>query len=1421
MRGVFVLGMHRSGTSTIAHALQVLGAELGPRLLPPAPDNPEGFFENFDVVEINDDLLNGLGHAWDDFRPLPEGWISSSAAQHTRKRIAELYAQTFAQPAFWAIKDPRLCLTFPLWRVTFEACGAAFGALLVVRDPAAVARSLHQRNGMGTALGHVLWASYTHAALGAVQGMAHAVLPIHTFNRYPQRLVGALRALGCDCSGRGRGARDVGREALKRLRRANDSAAGTSSTDVGRLQSFLTNWHGDDMDAASLQTLVATVAKHVDANELATSCSAYWVNQQLHLSSELETLQQASQLQTEELAAALQATEEQNQHLSSARAEKERTFGRVHALENELNSLRREFQKMQESRSWRITKPMRIISGTLGRIVGKIKTRWADDNEYEYRVIKKSRLFNCGFYKSTYPDILESRVDPISHYCRYGWSEGRNPSEYFDTGFYLETYRDVYESGMNPLVHYIRFGYDEGRAANPKGTTINGARKDKQILRITGLIRKNPDLLKRFFREMRRNGIKHAVKKARTPTQRRSPQPTMAIKDITDLWNLFSPAPNIPQLDADMAIDIIIPVYNAKKYLEPLFSSIISNTIPPYRLLIADDKSTDADILPLLYALKSKNLDVDITIIKNNENMGFVKTVNKLAQLARGNFVLLNTDTEVPPHWLERLIYPLVKMDGVASTTPFTNSGTICSFPNYLQDNDLPSGMDVKSVDHAFSFVKFSNNFIDIPTGVGFCMGINKAVWDKIGGFDEVFGKGYGEENDWCMRAGKVGYRNLHIPNLFVYHKHGGSFLTEDKEHYQKNNLAIINERYPDYSGKVQQLVENDAYSFLRKCVLVKALCEKYGAIAIFDHDLGGGANQYVAEYLTNHKVLIIIRYNTIRCQYEASFRDDSVKHLTIKADTLPDIKKLVGFFKIDEIVINNLVSYPKVIDFIRGLTNKRIRLTYMMHDFYAVCPMYNLLNYEMEYCGVPDDQDYCNRCLKNNPLIREQVSYISSEYPNLLISEWRAHFGSLLTIAEKVVFFSKSSQAIVKKAYPELCLHPDKLEIKPHKVTWVRRVATGVPGEIINIGINGVMTFTKGIHIVSALAGYIDNCQLNYRVHIFGEVRDPQIGLEQYSCITLHGRYERNELPYLMEQAHIDIVLIPSIWPETFSYTTEEAIDMNLPVAVFDMGAPSERVREYAKGVILHDRSPFAIIESIAEYFCRSPSTPREAEQEKEDEIVFVCVSNNEQMYQRCVGTSSFMTAYRIIKYNNSEHDNVSIPKRYNSAISELLATDYHGWIFFVHNDFAIMESLSPIIKQLHREAVYGPIGAILDNGNKQIYGEILQGHNGTLITHGKKIDRPTPVDTVDCQCIFFHSDTVRKYPLRFDEADPLAFHQYAEDFCLSAKDQTGIQSYAVQLKCKHLSWGRTDESFDRAIQYINRKHCERRWAGTCTHLY
>lgn len=135
-------------------------------------------------------------------------------------------------------------------------------------------------------------------------------------------------------------------------------------------------------------------------------------------------------------------------------------------------------------------------------------------------------------------------------------------------------------------------------------------------------------------------------------------------------------------------------------------------------------------------------------------------------------------------------MYPILSMDNIASVTPFTNSGTVCSFPKYLEDNDIFEGLDVSELDY-FLDVTVQNTFIEMPSGVGFCMAINRDVYEKIGDVDEVFGKGYGEENDWCMRARDIGYKNIIATNLFVYHKHGGSFPSDEKKRLIDRNLEI------------------------------------------------------------------------------------------------------------------------------------------------------------------------------------------------------------------------------------------------------------------------------------------------------------------------------------------------------------------------------------------------------------------------------------------------------------------------------------------------------------------------------------------------------------------------------------------------------------------------------------------------------
>jgi len=173
---ILVLGMHRSGTSAVTRCLNLLGAEVGSKLLPPAEDNRSGFWEHADVVAIHEELLKDLGRVWHDARALPEGWFLSAAARKARDKIATLISNDFDGSALWAVKDPRLCRFVPLWREVLLESGREAAALLVVRHPAEVARSLGNREGLLSETTHLNWLEHFADAETATRGMQRALL---------------------------------------------------------------------------------------------------------------------------------------------------------------------------------------------------------------------------------------------------------------------------------------------------------------------------------------------------------------------------------------------------------------------------------------------------------------------------------------------------------------------------------------------------------------------------------------------------------------------------------------------------------------------------------------------------------------------------------------------------------------------------------------------------------------------------------------------------------------------------------------------------------------------------------------------------------------------------------------------------------------------------------------------------------------------------------------------------------------------------------------------------------------------------------------------------------------------------------------------------------------------------------------------
>jgi len=261
---------------------------------------------------------------------------------------------------------------------------------------------------------------------------------------------------------------------------------------------------------------------------------------------------------------------------------------------------------------------------------------------------------------------------------------------------------------------------------------------------------------------------------------------------------------------------VIVPVFNAFEQLEACLDSI-SRTVPPdTRVLLIDDASTDVRVQPLLQSWVSQAKPAR-RLLTNEANKGFVATANLGMQSAESDVVLLNSDTEVTDGWLGNLAGCLDSDASIATATPWSNNGEIVSIPGFCASNPVPANPDVLA-----TLIKSCGQptYPDMPTAVGFCMAISLRAIRLIGLFDEVtFGRGYGEENDFCQRAEQAGMRNVLCDDTYVIHQGGASFGPLGLKPDEKSMQRLL-DKHPEYLNKVTGFIKSDPLAPRRRQIL-------------------------------------------------------------------------------------------------------------------------------------------------------------------------------------------------------------------------------------------------------------------------------------------------------------------------------------------------------------------------------------------------------------------------------------------------------------------------------------------------------------------------------------------------------------------------------------------------------------------------
>jgi GT2 family glycosyltransferase/glycosyltransferase involved in cell wall biosynthesis len=725
-----------------------------------------------------------------------------------------------------------------------------------------------------------------------------------------------------------------------------------------------------------------------------------------------------------------------------------------------------------------------------------------------------SSFFDAPWYLSRYPDVVNAGLDPLRHFMIHGAAESRDPNRWFDSTWYAARYVDVGASGVNPLLHYLQSGAAELRNPHPRFDATWYADQHPEAA---------PNPLLYHLRIGSARGY-------------------LTEKPIRIADFLPSEAKPLP-VPPGLTVDIVIPVYKGLAATKRCLESVLSDPDRlPGRIIAIDDRSPEPALSAWLDRLAAKKR---IVLLRNARNLGFVASVNLGMRKAGANdVVLLNSDTEVPGGWLPRLAAQAYRTHRIASVSPFSNNATICGYPR-IAGSALPFGRSVRDIDDVCRATGAGRS-VDVPTTVGFCMYIRRAALDAVGTFDEAaFGRGYGEENDFCLRATAQGWRHMLACDVFVYHEGSVSFAGEANGRIDAA-MKVLTVRYPAYLADVARHVRQDDAGPYR-IATTAALFANAGlpTILLVCHELGGGVRHHVdrlaARMAGRANCLLLMATSRGSELSVPAVLGHPVLHLP--AERLDDMVRLLNSANVSRVHIHHLAGMD--LD-VRGLIH-RLGLPFdlTVHDYFGICPQVNLLPFlDGLYCGEPGPAA-CNACIADRP------SHGARD-----ILSWRLTHAWLFQEADRVICPS----ADVRDRLVRFGLG-DRAIVAPHEPVgggaWPQHPVRPKTGKL-RIALIGILAPHKGAAMVEAVLASADPAAFEF--HLIGDVEGsfPEASRRR---LRMTGRYREADLPKLLRKVAPHVLWFPASWPETYSYTVSAGIEAGLPIVASRIGALTERL--------------------------------------------------------------------------------------------------------------------------------------------------------------------------------------------------------------------------------------------------------------------
>ncbi|HEV7487985.1 MAG TPA: glycosyltransferase [Thermoanaerobaculia bacterium] len=613
-------------------------------------------------------------------------------------------------------------------------------------------------------------------------------------------------------------------------------------------------------------------------------------------------------------------------------------------------------------------------------------------------------------------------------------------------------------------------------------------------------------------------------------------------------------------------VDIIIPVYGAAAELRACLESVVRET--RHRVTLVVDGPQDV-------AVESVLADFSFHLLRNEQRLGFVGSVNRGMRETSSDVVLLNSDTIVTPRWVEKLIDAAYSSGDVGTVTPLSNHATLCSIPRPFEENLLPTGFDAASFAAVVENVS-QRRYSRIPTGVGVCLYIRRALIDDIGYFDEQhFGLGYGEENDFCMRALARGWVHVADDATFIFHAGHRSFRAS-RARLERRGAATLRRLHPRYMPTIAAFMKIDPLADVRARIVgaitppsdgkrrivhlvhgwppfQQAGTELYAYWLARQQQASDDVSVYVraSDPARAHGEAVELLDDGMRVRLVTNnftarnpFRRNAIRDRLLERD----FERFLKQQQPDLLHIHHLAGHA--FSLARVAHRLGIPIVLQIQDWWFLCARVNLYDRDGNRCSGPGFEK-CARCVTLTKVVPSPVTN------RLLHVARRSAARNAIDAADAYIAGSEAIRDDYVRAGFIDAAKP--FHVLPYGVSVIANGARRAVVRPIRFGYVGSIAPHKGVHVaVDAMRG-IDSTQAS--LHVWG---DPN-AFPDYATdlarrgneVVFEGRFREEDKPNVFSS--MDVLLVPSIGLESFGLAAREAMTCGVPVIASAGGALSE----------------------------------------------------------------------------------------------------------------------------------------------------------------------------------------------------------------------------------------------------------------------